>query len=350
VPCEASPLASSEAIPCSGIAIVSSPRFAAVPPFRNPIQESAVTDATTDAGTREQHAPANTATTTGDGGRLVASAVSYNALFSASSGVVLGVGAPLFSETIGLQTWILVTIGVGLVGFAGLLLWLLADGDRLARGAPFVILADVAWVLAAVVVLAGIPSLLAPAGQVGLAAVNVVVAVLATAQTVGLRRRGPGPTTAASPVHLQVERIVPAPPEQVWAAISDAGDYGRFAPGIAHTAIVSGEQEGMVRVCRDDQGGEWAETCTLWEDGHRYRMTVDVSSYPAYYRWLLHEFAQTWTVEPAPNGTRLRLAFDGAVKLGILGRAAVRMLGRQRRLDAILDNYERELTRSAGTS
>jgi hypothetical protein len=43
---------------------------------------------------------------------------------------------------------------------------------------------------------------------------------------------------------------------------------------------------------------------------------VDVSSYPAHYRMLLHEFAQTWTLEPVPGGTRIRLAFDGAVKLG----------------------------------
>jgi uncharacterized protein YndB with AHSA1/START domain len=150
--------------------------------------------------------------------------------------------------------------------------------------------------------------------------------------------------TATSPVHLRVERFVAVPMERVWRAIADAGDYGRFAPGIAATSIVAGEGEGMVRVCRDDQGGEWAETCTLWEDGHRYRMTVDVSTYPAHYRLLLHEFAQTWTLETVPNGTRIQLTFDGAVKLGALGRAAVRMLGRQRRLEAILDNYERELT------
>lgn len=306
-----------------------------------------MTDANAD--TPGPPARATTAETAGDGGQLLTSAVSYNALFSATSGVVLSLGAPFLSGPIGSPTWILVALGVGLVGFAGLLLWLLADADRLARGAPFVVLADVAWVLAAAVLLAGFPSLLAPVGQVGLVAVSVVVAVLAAAQAVGLRRRGPGPMTAASPVNLLFERTLAAPPEQVWAAISDAGDYGRFAPGIAHTAIVSGEQEGMVRVCRDDQGGEWAETCTLWEDGHRYRMTVDVSSYPAYYRWLLQEFAQTWTVEPAANGTRLRLAFDGAVKLGIFGRAAVRMLGRQRRLGAILDNYERELTAATRT-
>jgi uncharacterized protein YndB with AHSA1/START domain len=291
-----------------------------------------------------QDARANTTSATGDGGQLLASAVSYNALFSATSGVTLSVGALLLSDSIGVASWILAAVGVGLVGFAVLLVWLLADARRLDRGAPFVVSADVAWVLAAAVLLVGLPDLLAPPGQVGLAAVSVVVAGLGAAQSVGLRRRGTGSMTAASPVHLQVERIVAAAPSRVWAAISDAGDYGRFAPGIAHTTIVAGAREGMVRVCRDDQGGEWAETCTLWEDGHRYRMTVDVSSYPAYYRWLLQEFAQTWTVEPAPGGTRLRLAFDGAVKLGIFGRAAVRMLGRRRRLDAILDNYERELT------
>lgn len=134
------------------------------------------------------------------------------------------------------------------------------------------------------------------------------------------------------------------PADRAWAAVSDAGDYARFAGGIAATSIVAGDGEGMVRVCRDEQGGEWSETCTLWEDGHRYRMTVDVESYPAYYRMLLHEFTQTWTVEPARHGAHIRLQFDGRVKLGIIGRAAARALGNGRRLEAILDAYERELT------
>jgi hypothetical protein len=37
------------------------------------------------------------------------------------------------------------------------------------------------------------------------------------------------------------------------------------------------------------------------------------------------------------------LTFHGAVKLGVLGRLALRMLGRARRLDKILDAYEAEL-------
>lgn len=310
-----------------------------------------MTDATTDdpdAHAASARASASSSITD-DHGRLLASAVSCNAIFSAASGVVLLAGAPMLSDPIGVAGWILAMVGVGLVGFASLLVWLLAAPRRLTAGAPFALVADVAWVLGAVVLLAGFPGLLAPAGQVVLGAVTAVVATIALGQAVGMRRRGHAPMTATSPVQLRVERIVAAPGERVWEAISDAGDYGRFAPGIAHTAIVTGAGEGMVRVCRDDQGAEWAETCTLWEEGHRYRMTVDVSSYPAHYRLLLHEFAQTWTLEPVPGGTRIRLTFDAAVKLGVLGRAAVRMLGRQRQLEAILDNYERELTAAAHT-
>lgn len=310
-----------------------------------------MTDATTAPDTREPSLRARpTARATGDGGRLLASAVSVNGIFSAASGVVLIAGAPMLRSPIGADGWLLATVGVGLVGFAVLLVWLLAAPRRLAVGAGSVLVADVAWVLGAVVLLAGFPGLLAPAGRVGLAVVSGVVAAIAVAQAVGLRRRGHGPVTGAtSPVQLRVERTVPVPMGRVWEAISDAGDYGRFAPGIAHTAIVEGEREGMVRVCRDDQGAEWSETCTLWEEGHRYRMSVDVSSYPAHYRMLLHEFAQVWTLEPVPGGTRIRLAFDGAVKLGVLGRGAVRVLGRRRRLEAILDNYERELAGATQT-
>ncbi len=316
-----------------------------------------MTDATTEPAAPDPRAVSvrvsPTPRVSGDGGRWLASAVSYNAIFSGVNGVVLLAGAPMLSRPIGAAGWVLAALGGGLLGFAVLLVWLLAAPHRLAVGARFVLVADLAWVVGAVVVLAGFPELLAPAGRVGLAAVSVVVAAMIVGQAAGLRRRGQAPMTATSPVQLQVDRIVAAPVGRVWATIADAGDYGRFAPGIAHTAIVAGDGEGegqgegMVRVCRDDRGAEWAETCTLWEDGHRYRMTVDVSSYPAHYRVLLERFAQTWTLEPVPGGTRIRLAFDGAVRLGVLGRAAVRLLGRPRRLEAILDNYERDLTVTA---
>lgn len=289
-------------------------------------------------------APADAAAA-GDCGRLLATAISWNAVFSATTGVVLLAGGFVLDDWLGVHVLVLMALGGGLLAFAGLLLWLLTQPRHLSVGARLVIAADVSWVAGAAVLLAVFPAALSPAGRAALATVSAVVAAIAAAQVVGLRRIRSGPVTATSPVALRVERVIAAPVEQVWDAVADAGDYARFAPGIAATEIISGEGQGMVRVCIDDRGGRWAEACTLWEAGTRYRMTVDVDSYPIYYRMLLHEFAQTWTVEPAPGGTRLTLSFDGAVKLGVLGRLATRVLGNSRRLEAILDAYEHALAK-----
>lgn len=158
-----------------------------------------------------------------------------------------------------------------------------------------------------------------------------------------LRRIRSSVATATSPIAFEAERWIDAPTDRVWRSVADAGDYARFARGIAATEIVSGEGHGMVRVCTDEHGGRWAEHCTLWDEGRTYRMSVEVATYPAYYRLLLHELAQTWQVEPEDGGTRLHLSFDGAVKLGPLGIVAARLLGNRRRLTSILDAYEREL-------
>jgi uncharacterized protein YndB with AHSA1/START domain len=156
------------------------------------------------------------------------------------------------------------------------------------------------------------------------------------------RRAGTGLLNTTSPFTVEVQRDVAAPVEAVWDAVSDAAGYARFAPGIATTAAF-GQGEDMVRVCTDDHGSQWSERCTLWAPGHRYRMSVDVSSYPLRYRMLFAELHQTWHVEPTTRGSRVTLTFHGTVKLGVLGRLSVRMLGRGNRLERILDAYEGEL-------
>ncbi|MEX2562675.1 MAG: SRPBCC family protein [Nitriliruptoraceae bacterium] len=280
----------------------------------------------------------------GDGGRTLATAISINAVFSAVSGLVLLAGAPGLSGLFGVDIWLLVGIGGGLIGFAGVLIWLLAEPGKLAAGAKWVLAADITWIAGAIVLLAGLPTVLSTTGRLALVAVTVVVAAIVVRQITGMRRHGPGPMLATSAITLRIQRTIAAPTDRVWQLVADAGDYARFAPGIASTRIVAGQGEGMVRVCRDDKGGEWSETCTLWDSGHRYRMSVDVDSYPAHYQMLLAELTQTWTLEPAGHSTHIRLEFDGRVKLGIIGRLAAKLLGNRRRLEAILDTYERELT------
>jgi uncharacterized protein YndB with AHSA1/START domain len=278
---------------------------------------------------------------------LLPTAMSINALFSAATGVVLLAGGWTLDGPLGVPTWILAGVGAALVAFSGTLLWLLATPRHLRKGARLVVAADLAWVAAAGVILILTPSVLSPVGRWVLADLSAVVAAIAVAQAVGLRRLGPDPVTGAAPVSLLVQRTIDAPADQVWAAVADAGGYHRFATGITDTTVDGPTGEGMIRVCTDDRGGQWAERCTLWEEGLRYRMTVDTSSYPAHYRMLLQEFAQTWTIQPTPDGTRVTLAFDGSVKLGIIGRLAIRILGNPRRLGGILEAYDRELTAAA---
>lgn len=227
-----------------------------------------------------------------EAGRLLASAVSSNARFSLVSGTVLLVGAPLLAPLLGPPRWLIAAVGVGVAA---------------------------------------------------LAAVLVVVAVFATTQGRGRIRLGTGAADGTTPLVLRAGRVIAVPAPQAWAAVSDDAEYARFADGIASTRIVGGDRTGMVRVCTDDRGGTWSETCTLWEDGQRYVMTVDVSSYPWYYRVLIADLHQTWQVGTVAGGARLDLRFDGRMRLGVIGRIAGRVLGREGRLDDILAAYEREL-------
>lgn len=279
----------------------------------------------------------------GDGGRLLADAMSLNAIFSGASGLTLLAGAWALDGLFGVDAVQLAVLGGALLAFAADLLWLLAAPRKLRVGARLVVAADVAWVVAAIVLVAAVPDALSAAGDAALVVVTVVVAALAAGQWLGLRRIGSEPVTGAAPIGMAAERIVAADADRVWEAVADAGAYARFADGIVETEIVEGSGEGMVRVCTDDRGDQWRETCTLWNEGRRYRMSVDVDTYPWHYRALLHALAMTWELEPVEGGTRVRLRFDGAVKLGRIGRLAVRAMGRGDRIERIIDAYEREI-------
>jgi ribosome-associated toxin RatA of RatAB toxin-antitoxin module len=280
----------------------------------------------------------------GDPGALLAETISVNALFSGGCGLLLLAAATALTVPLGLPAWWLAGVGVGLLAFAGLLLWILAEPRRLAAGGRAALAADLAWVVGAVVVLVGFPSVLTPTGRTALTMLTGVVALLTSSQAMGLSRIRGRTAMGTSRLTLRAQRTIAAHPERVWAAVADVADYARFASGIAATEVVSGDGEGMVRACTDQRGGHWRETCTQWDEGHRYRMTVDVDTYPLSYRLLLHELAQTWSVEPVGDHTRVTLAFDASLKLGIIGTLAGAVLGRQLRIDEILDAYEEALS------
>ena len=121
---------------------------------------------------------------------LLVRALAANAGFSGLSGLVLVAAADPVAAWIGIEEvgW-LRAVGVGLLLFAAGLVRLVRDEGRSRTGVLSVIAADAGWVVGSAVLLLAFPGLLSPAGEWAVAAVAVVVAGLACAQFLGLRRR-----------------------------------------------------------------------------------------------------------------------------------------------------------------
>lgn len=122
---------------------------------------------------------------------LLVRALAANAGFSGLSGLVLVAAADPVAAWIGVAgaTGWLRAIGVGLLLFAAGLVRLVRDDERTRAGVLSVTAADAGWVVGSAVLLVAFPGLLSPAGEWAVAAVALVVASLACAQFVGLRRR-----------------------------------------------------------------------------------------------------------------------------------------------------------------
>ncbi|MCH8986426.1 MAG: hypothetical protein IIB04_07415 [Acidobacteria bacterium] len=118
---------------------------------------------------------------------LLSKAMLVNATVSGISGAGLALGAPALDEWLGLNMWVLVGVGVGLVGFAiDLRIWA-RSAIWLKRGGKLAVAGDIVWVLASVELI-GFTDVLTPSGNVALAAITVMVAAFAVVQTIGLKQ------------------------------------------------------------------------------------------------------------------------------------------------------------------
>lgn len=282
-------------------------------------------------------------TTDGDGGVLLADALSVNAVSSAATGLVLTFGAPWLDGPLGAPAVVLAAVGLGLVLFADLILLALARPAQLRGAAAAVIAADLAWVAGAAVVIAA--DVLTGLGAALLAAVTALVAGFALAQTLGLRRAGSSAVLGVRPIEMRASREIPVPPQDAWALVAAADEYAAIAPGITATTTDGELRPGMRRTCVDDGGRTWSEACTVVDPGRSYRMEVDTDTYPLRHRLLLHAFAMTWRVTPTATGTRVELSFGGGVKLGVLGRVAMAAMASSRPHEQVLDACAERLER-----
>jgi uncharacterized protein YndB with AHSA1/START domain len=77
---------------------------------------------------------------------------------------------------------------------------------------------------------------------------------------------------------VKVTRVVPAPPERVWAYVADPARFPHFFPDVADCVHVGGPERGLGqrrRVILDRRGtpGEREEEATRWEENRRLELT-----------------------------------------------------------------------------
>ena len=120
---------------------------------------------------------------------LLRRTLAANAIFSAASGLAMIVLSGPLDRFMGLGlSWLLIVVGVGLLGFA-VLMGLNLRRPQLNRAEAWLTVAsDVSWVAASAIILIGFPDLLSTGGKWLVGLVAVAVADFALFQYLGLRQ------------------------------------------------------------------------------------------------------------------------------------------------------------------
>lgn len=147
---------------------------------------------------------------------------------------------------------------------------------------------------------------------------------------------------------LAGHRTVDAPPSIVWEVITDPAVYAEAAPNLDSVEIIEGDGVGMVRRCVDTDGNAWTETCTRWEDGRGFDVTVDVDT-SEFHRRFFNHFSGKWELAETDTGVEMTIAFDFDPKYGPLGILISKYLSYNADglIEAIFDHWEREIINRA---
>jgi len=227
-------------------------------------------------------------------------ALAANLVFSSACGLALIFGGGAVAAWLGtIPAWFMMALGVGLLGFAGLLGFVLA---RLRVGwALLISVLDILWVLATLP-LTLIPGLLTPEGKVAVVVVAACVALFAFLQLRGIRSSldagADNPGTYRHCVRVQSR----ARPDDLWRAVRDLGAIAQYAPGLSESKLVGAKdpRPGATRVCTNHQGQSWAEDVVCLDDRARtvlLRFQTEAPDFPLPFS----EMEGGWIVAPAPN-------------------------------------------------
>jgi uncharacterized protein YndB with AHSA1/START domain len=118
-------------------------------------------------------------------------------------------------------------------------------------------------------------------------------------------------------------RVISAPPEAVWEALSDFAAISAWAPNVDHSCLLSEQTEGVGMVRRIQTGRTTVvETVEIYEPGRMlgYRLT----GLPP----VIRSVTNTWTLEPAGDHTAATLTSEIDAGPRPPQRAIARAVGR----------------------
>lgn len=234
-----------------------------------------------------------------------------NAAFSTLSGGTFVLFGPAVADLIGIGIPLVYQIiGLGLLVFAGYVLWIATRKTVDTFAVLQISLGDFLWVMGTlVVILLTLPSL-HWGGLVAMLLVAAVVLRFGIGQLNGISK------AYAIPNKHNTHRIcvaidTPEPADKLWPIIADLPSIREYSPHL-ETVILREDTTpgvGAVRQCTDDKGKTWAEHCTRYDHDARaldMHFLADEPGFP----YPFQTMDGGWEVVPNGNGSTVNIWFE----------------------------------------
>lgn len=235
--------------------------------------------------------------------RLLKISLIANAIFSALHGIGFILMAWQVTAYLGwFSPWLITLIGIGLLGFSGLVAQTLRIlSPQLTKAIIFI---DLLWVVVSGALL--LTPWIAPAAKLAVAVIALAVAVLAILQSAGLNQAG-----ASSGFSVWAE--IHAPVSKVWEVLADIGTISQWNPGVKASHLTSNLQGiGASRHCNLGRGNFLDEQVINWQPEKAITFRITKTNLPMGAD--IH-----FRLEPTPRGTRVEVQPIYTLKHGILG-------------------------------
>jgi len=242
-----------------------------------------------------------------------------NAVFSTLSGLTFMVDSQFVANLVGIGAPILYQIlGVGLLGFAGYVIWTASRKPINTYDALQISIGDFLWVLATFVVIALAFGSLNSGGIVAMLVVAGIVLAFALLQLKGLRQVYAVP--GKSNTHQVCVAIdTPEPAHKMWSVIADMPRIKDYSPHLTEVFLRNNATSGVdtVRQCTDNKGKTWAERCIRYSHEAR-ALDVEFLANEPNFPYPFKTMKGGWEVVPkGSGGSTVNIWFEVTPKYGL---------------------------------